>query len=78
MLEIADGYVKTVRKDISISDLKLKGIDEKVKYTIIVQTALMSISRKYNIRLMLDIGKHHKRGNQWTTLEKLKKRQSIR
>jgi hypothetical protein len=81
MLEIADGYVKTVRKDISISDLKLKGtqlIDEKVKYTIIVQTPLMSISRKYNIRLMLDIGKHHKRGNQWTTLEKLKKRQHIR
>ena len=78
MLEIADGYVKTVRKDISISDLKLKGtqpIDEKVKYTTIVQTALMSISRKYNIRLMLDIGKHHKRGKQWTTLEELKKRQ---
>jgi hypothetical protein len=37
-LEIADGYVKTVRKNISISDLKLKGtqpIDEKVKYTTI-------------------------------------------
>ena len=48
MLEIADGYVKSVRKDISISDLKLKGtqpIDGKVKYTTIVQTALMSISR---------------------------------
>lgn len=77
-LEIADGYVKTVRKDISISDLKLQGtqpINEKVKYTTFVQTALMSISRKYNIRLVLDIGKHHKRGNQWTTLEELKKRQ---
>jgi hypothetical protein len=77
-LEIADGYVKTVRKNISISDLKLKGtqsIDEKVKYTTIVQIALMSISRKYNIRLILDIGKHHKRGKQWTTLEEIKKRQ---
>ena len=70
--------MKTVRKNISISDLKLKGtqpIDEKVKYTTIVQTALMSISRKYNIRLVLDIGKHHKRGKQWTTLEEIKKRQ---
>ena len=41
MLEIADGYMKTVRKDISISELKLKGtqpIDEKVKSTTIVQT----------------------------------------
>ena len=35
----------------------------------------MSIGRKYNIRLMLDIVKHHKRGKQWTTLEDIKKRQ---
>ena len=45
--KIADGYVKRVRKNISISDLKLKGtqsIDEKVKYTTIVQTALISIT----------------------------------
>ena len=51
-LEIADGYVKRVTKNISISDLKLKGtqpIDEKVKYTTIVQTALMSITVVENI-----------------------------
>jgi len=39
--------VKTVRKDNSISDLKLKGtqqIDEKVKYTTIVQTVENIIS----------------------------------
>jgi hypothetical protein len=34
----------------------------------------MSISRKYNIRLILDIGKHHKRGRQLTTLEEIMKR----
>ena len=51
-LEIADGYVKRVTKNISISDLKLKGtqpIDEKVKYTTIVQTAFMSITVVENI-----------------------------
>jgi hypothetical protein len=48
--------------------------ESKVFYTTIVQTALMSIRRKYN-RPMLDIGKHHKRGKQWTTLKEIKKRQ---